>query len=293
MNAIQSSSSSSINESRPRVNPIPPELTRSNSSNIAAPSCGSFLATDVIPQQPFTTASTLSPSPFGDYYSTLESEVVLAEYDDEEEGNKMIGQMFSSNESTETRQSTSKKEWMGVTSSTSTFSTPTSHFINPTAIPSSSSSSSFPSSRNDHHGNHHGNHHGLEDENQWGYLKEEDVQGCISQHYGFVLRVLDINGYSCGLCHWLKGCTGCAILPDDRPLYCLSKTRKIAIDWDPTFLNEHYHQIMYDNTVTHHSMKDIDMISRQNILLSECLQKAMRTEFLQAEKEQIRCERVC
>lgn len=73
---------------------------------------------------------------------------------------------------------------------------------------------------------------GIEDEMQWGYMKEEEVQSHISQLYGFVLKLVDNSGTSCSVCHWLQGCTGCVIMPDDIPLYCMTQTRKIAIDWD-------------------------------------------------------------
>ena len=133
---------------------------------------------------------------------------------------------------------------------------------------------------------------GIEDEMQWGYMKEEEVQSHISQLYGFVLKLVDNSGTSCSVCHWLQGCTGCVIMPDDIPLYCMTQTRKIAIDWDSSYLNDHYHQIMYDNSITHNSVEDVDSTGKQNILLAECLQKYIQTENLQDE-QRIRCEHVC
>lgn len=133
--------------------------------------------------------------------------------------------------------------------------------------------------------------HGLEDETQWGYLKEEEIQAHINSLYGFVLKLVDNSGTSCSVCHWLKGCTGCVITPDDMPLYCMMQTRKIAIDWNPAYLNNHYHQIMYDNTITHSSVEEVDPTGRQNILLSECLQKYIQTEILQGE-QRIYCDHV-
>ena len=47
--------------------------------------------------------------------------------------------------------------------------------------------------------------HGLEDETQWGYLKEEEIQAHINSLYGFVLKLVDNSGTSCSVCHWLKG----------------------------------------------------------------------------------------
>lgn len=133
--------------------------------------------------------------------------------------------------------------------------------------------------------------HGLEDETQWGYLKEEEIQAHINSLYGFVLKLVDNSGTSCSVCHWLKGCTGCVITPDDMPLYCMMHTRKIAIDWNPVYLSNHYHQIMYDNTITHNSVEEVDPTGRQNILLSECLQKYIQTEILQGE-QRIYCDHV-
>ena len=80
-------------------------------------------------------------------------------------------------------------------------------------------------------------------------------------------------------------------MPDDIPLYCMTQTRKIAIDWDSSYLHDHYHQIMYDNSITHNSVEDVDSTGKQNILLAECLQKYIQTEILQ-EEQRIRCEHV-
>lgn len=129
------------------------------------------------------------------------------------------------------------------------------------------------------------------DELKWGYMKEEEIQSCISQHYGFVLKMVDPAGTACSVCHWLKGCTGCAIIPDDTPLNCLVISRKIAIDWDHEFLNNHYHQILYDNTITHSSVDSNKTTGKQSILLQECFQRFVQTELLQQE-QRLRCEKV-
>lgn len=107
-----------------------------------------------------------------------------------------------------------------------------------------------------------------------------------------MLKLVDNSGTLVAVCHWLQGCTGCVIMPDDIPLYCMTQTRKIAIDWDSSYLNDHYHQIMYDNSITHNSVEDVDSTGKQNILLAECLQKYIQTEILQDE-QRIRCEHVC
>ena len=143
-----------------------------------------------------------------------------------------------------------------------------------------------------HHHHHHHHHHEdeLEDEMQWGYMKDEDIQTHIGNHYGFSLSILDSSGRSCGLCPWQTGCTGCSIIPDDNPLYCLSSTHRISIDWDPAFLNMHGHQILSNHIITHPSVEKADRMNRQNILLTECMQKALQTEILHDDKNQIRCE---
>lgn len=132
---------------------------------------------------------------------------------------------------------------------------------------------------------------GIEDELKWGYMKEEEIQSCINQHYGFVLKLVDPAGTACAACHWLKGCTGCAIIPDDTPLNCLVISRKIAIDWDQAYLSEHYHQIMYDNTITHSSVDSSEIAGKQSILLQECFQRFVQTELLEQEQK-LKCDNV-
>ena len=132
---------------------------------------------------------------------------------------------------------------------------------------------------------------GIEDELKWGYMKEEEIQSYISHHYGFILKLVDPAGTACATCHWLKGCTGCAIIPDDTPLNCLVLSRKIAIDWDHDFLNDHYHQIMYDNTITHPSVDSSEITGKQSILLQECFQRFVQTELLEQE-QRLHCEKV-
>ena len=126
---------------------------------------------------------------------------------------------------------------------------------------------------------------------EWGFMKEEEMESKIGKYYGFVLKMVDASGMSCIACHWLNGCTGCVIVPDDTPLNCLTTSRKIAVDWESDFLKDHFHQILYENTVAHWSVESEDATGKQNILLEECLDKFVQTEILQDEQK-LRCDHV-
>lgn len=126
---------------------------------------------------------------------------------------------------------------------------------------------------------------------EWGFMKEEEMESKIGKCYGFVLKMVDASGMSCIACHWLNGCTGCVIVPDDTPLNCLTTSRKIAVDWESDFLKDHFHQILYENTVAHWSVESEDATGKQNILLEECLDKFVQTEILQDEQK-LRCDHV-
>ena len=231
--------------------------------------CGSYIDTDCVQQMSTLSSSLSQPSMLAVEDTSLSSgkESDNSESDDEnDDEEEMVGGM---NISTEQGKNTTKESQVKQS--------------NPI--------------HNKHHHNQHNQHNqqqedGLEDEMQWGYMKEEDIQTHIGNYYGFSLSILDSSGCSCGLCPWQKGCTGCSIIPDDNPLYCLSNTRRIAIDWDPAFLNLYGHQILSNHIITHQSVEEVDMMNRQNILLAECMQKALQTEVLHADKNQIRCEHV-
>ena len=230
--------------------------------------CGSYLDTDCS-QQMHTRSSPFSRQSM----SSMEDTFLCSGKDcdgneeSEESEEEMIGRMFKSTERGQNTTATTQSE-------------------------QSEQSINQKYQKHQHHQHHHQQQHddGLEDEMQWGYMKEEDIQTHIGNHYGFSLSILDSSGRSCGLCPWQTGCTGCSIIPDDNPLYCLSNTHRIAIDWDPAFLNMHGHQILSNHIITHQSVEKADMMNRQNILLAECMQKALQTEVLHADKNQIRCE---
>ena len=58
----------------------------------------------------------------------------------------------------------------------------------------------------------------------------------------FVLKAVDKSGYVCSLCHWMKKCNGCIILPTDAPIFedDLIKKCFIAIEWHSKILAENY-----------------------------------------------------
>ncbi|KAK8807123.1 hypothetical protein WA158_003882 [Blastocystis sp. Blastoise] len=109
--------------------------------------------------------------------------------------------------------------------------------------------------------------------------KEEYINQ-IYKKYGFVLRLVDNRGISCSQCHWLKGCQGCYIYPNNDHLYSLNALRKIALDWNPQLLSAHKNILLYENILTHKSVEDINTINKLSVTLNECFERFTKTEIL-------------
>lgn len=84
-------------------------------------------------------------------------------------------------------------------------------------------------------------------------LKKAKGKGIFSP---FVLKAVDRTGYVCSLCHWMKKCSGCIILPTDAPIFEEDFIRKcfIAIEWHSKILDEGYNA-MANEVVEHASTK--------------------------------------
>jgi len=61
----------------------------------------------------------------------------------------------------------------------------------------------------------------------------------------FVLKAVDRQGYACSLCHWMKKCSGCVILPTDATIFEEDLIKKcfIAIEWHSKQLADNYNAV--------------------------------------------------
>ena len=110
----------------------------------------------------------------------------------------------------------------------------------------------------------------------------------------FALKAVDQTGYACALCHWLKRCSGCLILPTDAPIFEEDFIKKcfIAIEWHSKQLADNYNAVASE-VVEHASTKkrNNEMNDQANYsTLEDCLTKFHKTEQLENEVTCDKCK---
>ena len=110
----------------------------------------------------------------------------------------------------------------------------------------------------------------------------------------FVLKAVDRSGLVCGICHWLKKCSGCIVLPTDAPIFDEDFIKKcfLAIEWHSKSLSDGYNPV--SNEVVEHASalkKTNEVVDQSNYTtLDDCLTKFHKTEQLENEVNCGKCK---